>query len=77
MSTHLPPLDAQIEAVKTAKATAQYWRTVDAHGRESSALDSLDCRHGTTDERRAEAIRMLASVQRVSVFKIDGQICIQ
>lgn len=61
---------AKIESVKRAKAHKLYWDDVKRYGSEGHALRALDCRE------RDEAIAMLAAVQRVSVFKYDGEIVV-
>lgn len=64
-------LETRIAEVKTAKATENYWHAVGRYGTESHALRALDCRN------RDEAIKMLAVVQTVSIFKREGKVVIQ
>lgn len=67
----------KIESVKVSKAAALYWQDVRDYGSETNALNALDCRHGTTVERRTEAIKMLSAVQEVRVFRRGGKVFVQ
>ncbi len=60
-----------VSEVKLAKAERMFWDNVEIYGSERHALRALDCIN------REEAIRMLAVVQKVSIFKINGRVVVQ
>lgn len=64
-------IEETIRAVKIGKATALFWDNVKGYGGKEAALRALDC---YTVE---EAVRMLAVVQEVSIFKINGKVVVQ
>ncbi len=64
-------IEETIQAVKIGKATALFWDNVKRCGSKQAALRALDC---VTVE---EAVRMLAVVQEVSIFKINGKVVVQ
>lgn len=70
-------LQQMIEQVKTAKATNWLHEIAKERGTMVAALDSLDCRFGTTAERMAEAVKQLSAVVKVSIFKRDGKVVVQ
>lgn len=63
-----PLLEARIREVKLEKAERSFRAALAAYGSLSACLRSLDCR------TREEALRMLAAVQEVHIYKVDGVI---
>jgi hypothetical protein len=70
-------LETAIETVKTAKATNCFHELVKEYGTLANCLNALDCRHGTTSERIAEAIATIKIGVKYSIFKRDGKVVIQ
>ena len=59
------------KSVKTAKAEKAIDNNVSVYGSESAALRSLDC------TSKAEAVKMLAHVQTVKIYKADGKVVVE
>lgn len=59
-------LETLIAATKIEKAAKLFDANAPVYGSEAAYLKSLDCR------TKAEAVKMLAEVQKVSIRKVDG-----
>lgn len=60
-----------INAVKVAKAEKAFDHNVEVSGSEAAALKSLDC------TSRSEAVKMLAHVQSVKIYKVNGKVVVE
>lgn len=64
-------LELEVKAVKLAKAEKAFARGVATYGSVPAALKAYDCK------TRVEAVKMLATVQPVQIYKVAGMVIVE
>lgn len=64
-------LDLQIRAAKLRRAKKVFDAGIPIYGSLAARLRSLDCK------TEAEAVRMLAAVQDVKIYKVNGEVIVE